>query len=135
MLYTIRTSSASDYSPRREVTRPNSYLVGMHERAMRASGTVTILNGVPNLLIFDRMSTRLANLAPSLGRWHQSHGGKGADLSVLGGSEGRRHEHVGIIHHISDPEGLEAAEDRALDSRGEASSILQDNRAPQHGRK
>jgi hypothetical protein len=77
VLYTIRISSASDYSPRREVERPSSYLVGMHERAMRASGTVTILNGVPNLLIFDRMSTRLANLAPSLGRWHQSHGGKG----------------------------------------------------------
>jgi hypothetical protein len=77
VLYTIRTSSASAYSPRREVERPSSYPMGMHERAMRTSGTVTILGGIPNLLIFDRMSTRLANLAPSLGRWHQSHGGKG----------------------------------------------------------
>jgi hypothetical protein len=76
VLCTIRTSSASAYSSRREVERPSSYPMGMHERAIRASGTVTILD-VPNLLVFDRVSTRLANLAPSLGRWHQSYGGKG----------------------------------------------------------
>jgi hypothetical protein len=58
-----------------------------------------------------------------------------ANLSVLGGSERKRRVHVGVIHHISDPERIEAAEERVLDFRGEASSIPQDNRAPHHVRK
>jgi hypothetical protein len=37
---------------------------------------------------------------------------------VVGGSERSRHMHVGVIHHISDPERFEAVEERALDSRG-----------------
>jgi hypothetical protein len=41
---------------------------------------------------------------------------KGTDPSVLGGSERRRHVYVGVIHHISDPEGFEAAEQRALEA-------------------
>ena len=36
--------------------------------------------------------------------------------------------HVGIIHHISDPERFEAAEERALDSRGR--SIIDPARHP-----
>ena len=40
------------------------------------------------------------------------------DPSVLGGSERRERMHVGVIHHIWDPERFEAAEERALDSWG-----------------
>jgi hypothetical protein len=51
-----------------------------------------------------------------------------ADLLVLGGSERRRRVHVGVIHHISDPERIEAAEERVLDSRGR--SIIDPARQP-----
>ena len=40
---------------------------------------------------------------------------KGTDPSVLGDSERRRHVYVGVIHHISNPSGFEAAEQRALE--------------------
>ena len=66
--------------------------------------------------------------APSLGRWHHTYGGKGADLSVVGGSERSRHEHVGVIHHISDPKSFEAAEEKALDLRWR--SIIDPGRQP-----
>ena len=32
------------------------------------------------------------------------------------GSGRRRHVYVGVVHHISDPEGFEAAEQRALEA-------------------
>jgi hypothetical protein len=38
------------------------------------------------------------------------------DPSVLGRLERRTHVYVGVIHHISDPEGFEAAEQRALEA-------------------
>jgi hypothetical protein len=39
------------------------------------------------------------------------------DPSVLGGSERRRRDvYVGVIHHISDPQSFEAAEERALEA-------------------
>jgi hypothetical protein len=38
------------------------------------------------------------------------------DLPVLGRSERRRQVYVGVIHHISDPERFEAAEQRALEA-------------------
>ena len=40
------------------------------------------------------------------------------DPSVVGGSERSRHMHVGVIHHIWDPERFEAAEQRALEAVG-----------------
>ena len=36
--------------------------------------------------------------------------------------------HVGVIHHISDPKSFEAAEEKALDSRGR--SIIDPGRQP-----
>ena len=60
MLYTIRTSSASAYSHRRDVERPRGYPMGMHERAMQATESVPILGGIPNLLVFDRTCTQIA---------------------------------------------------------------------------
>ena len=38
------------------------------------------------------------------------------DPSVLGGLGRRMHMYVGVVHHISDPEGFEAAEQRALEA-------------------
>jgi len=52
--YTIRTSSASAYSHRRDVESPRGYPSGMRERMMRAIGNLTVLGGITNRLEFDR---------------------------------------------------------------------------------
>ena len=53
--------------------------------------------------------------APIVGRCHHAHSGKGRP-AVGSGSERRRHIYVSVIHHILDPEGFQAAEQRALEA-------------------
>ena len=53
-------------------------------------------------------------MAPSLCGWHHAYRGKGYRAVGSARSGRRRYVYVGVIHHISDPESFEAAEERAL---------------------